>query len=82
MHAYDTDKLTGKTIFVRQARDGETMKALNGESYTLTAADLVIADGGGAIGLAGSSAALTARYRNRQRASSWKQPTFKLPAFA
>jgi len=52
-HAYDADKLTGNTIFVRSALDGETLDALNGESYTLTSADLVIADAAGAIGLAG-----------------------------
>jgi phenylalanyl-tRNA synthetase beta chain len=52
-HAYDAEKLSGRTIFVRSARAGETLAALNGESYTLTAADLVIADGAGSIGLAG-----------------------------
>lgn len=53
MHAYDADRLAGKTIFVRAAQDGEKLKALNGESYMLTAADLVIADADGPIGLAG-----------------------------
>jgi phenylalanyl-tRNA synthetase beta chain len=52
-HAYDAAKLTGDTIFVRSARDGEKSAALNGETYTLTAADLVIADSAGNIGLAG-----------------------------
>jgi phenylalanyl-tRNA synthetase beta chain len=52
-HAYDAAKLNGTTIFVRSAYDGETLDALNGESYTLTSADLVIADAAGAIGLAG-----------------------------
>jgi phenylalanyl-tRNA synthetase beta chain len=52
-HAYDAAKLTGDTIFVRSARDGEKLAALNGETFTLTAADLVIADAAGNIGLAG-----------------------------
>jgi phenylalanyl-tRNA synthetase beta chain len=52
-HAYDADRLAGDTIFVRPARDGETYRALNGEAYTLTLADLVIADAAEAIGLAG-----------------------------
>jgi phenylalanyl-tRNA synthetase beta chain len=52
-HAYDATKLNGTTIFVRSAFDGETFAALNGETYTLTPADLVIADAAGAIGLAG-----------------------------
>ena len=46
-HAYDADKLSGDTIFVRSAAAGEKFVALNGETYTLTAADLVIADAGG-----------------------------------
>jgi len=52
-HAYDAGKLVGDTIFVRSAREGELCAALNNETYTLTAADLVIADAAGAIGLAG-----------------------------
>jgi phenylalanyl-tRNA synthetase beta chain len=53
MHAFDADKLAGDTIYVRNARDGETFDALNDESYTLTPAALVIADQVGAIALAG-----------------------------
>ena len=53
MHAFDADKLRGDTIFVRSARPGEVFHALNGEQYTLDASNLVIADAGGAIGLAG-----------------------------
>ena len=53
MHAFDADKLQGDTIFVRSARPGEGFHALNGETYTLDPSNLVIADAGGAIGLAG-----------------------------
>jgi phenylalanyl-tRNA synthetase beta chain len=53
MHAFDADKLVGNTIFVRPAREGEALKALNGEDYTLTSADLVIADAAGPIAIAG-----------------------------
>jgi len=53
MHAFDADKLRGGTIFVRTARGGETLKALNGETYELTTADLVIADEAGPVALAG-----------------------------
>jgi phenylalanyl-tRNA synthetase beta chain len=53
MHAFDADKLDGKTIFVRSAKPGEEFAALNGESYTLDPSNLVIADARGAIGLAG-----------------------------
>ncbi len=51
MHAFDADKLQGGTIFVRRARTGERLAALNGETYDLTPADLVIADGSGPIAL-------------------------------
>ncbi len=53
MHAFDADKLSGDTIFVRSARSEEAFHALNGETYTLDASNLVIADAEGAIGLAG-----------------------------
>ncbi|MBL8157820.1 MAG: phenylalanine--tRNA ligase subunit beta, partial [Anaerolineae bacterium] len=53
MHAFDADKLKGDTIFVRNAREGEIADALNGETYPLTPAALVIADAGGPIALAG-----------------------------
>ncbi len=53
MHAFDMDRLQGRTIYVRSAREGETMPALNGETYALTPANLVIADAGGPIALAG-----------------------------
>jgi phenylalanyl-tRNA synthetase beta chain len=53
MHAFDADLLRGDTIFVRNAHAGERFRALNGEEYTLDPSNLVIADAGGAIALAG-----------------------------
>ncbi|MBV8865095.1 MAG: hypothetical protein JO210_06805, partial [Acidobacteriaceae bacterium] len=53
MHAFDADKLAGNIIFVRRARTGERLSALNGEAYELADADLVIADAAGPIALAG-----------------------------
>jgi len=53
MHAFDADRLHGKSIFVRSAREGERIAALNGESYDLSAANLVIADREGAVAIAG-----------------------------
>jgi phenylalanyl-tRNA synthetase beta chain len=52
MHAFDAGLLQGG-ITVRLARAGESFRALNGESYTLDASNLVIADDSGAIALAG-----------------------------
>jgi phenylalanyl-tRNA synthetase beta chain len=53
MHAFDADKLHGKTIFVRNAQPGEQIVALNDESYSLSPSNLVIADAEGPIALAG-----------------------------
>jgi phenylalanyl-tRNA synthetase beta chain len=53
MHAFDADKLRGDTIFVRNARAGESVVALNEETYQLSPANLVIADAEGAIAIAG-----------------------------
>ena len=53
MHAFDADKLRGGTIFIRPAKPGERFHALNGEEYRLGPSNLVIADAGGAIALAG-----------------------------
>lgn len=52
IHAYDFDTLSGG-IVVRRAEAGETLTTLDGRERTLHAEDLVIADGSGAIGLAG-----------------------------
>jgi phenylalanyl-tRNA synthetase beta chain len=53
MHAFDAAKLHGPTIFVRGARAGEQIVALNEESYNLSPANLVIADAEAPIALAG-----------------------------
>ncbi|MCZ2148600.1 MAG: phenylalanine--tRNA ligase subunit beta [Bryobacterales bacterium] len=53
MHAFDADKLAGDTIFVRNAREGERITALNDETYHLSPAALVIADANGPIAIAG-----------------------------
>jgi phenylalanyl-tRNA synthetase beta chain len=52
MHAYDLGKLR-KGIDVRMARKGESVRLLDGSDVNLHERDLVIADAGGAIGLAG-----------------------------
>ncbi len=53
MHAFDREKLVGPTIYARPAREGESILALNDETYELTPANLVIADGSGPIAIAG-----------------------------
>lgn len=53
IHAYDERDLKGGLIRVRRASEGETLKTLDGQSRTLSASDIVIADATHAIGLAG-----------------------------
>jgi phenylalanyl-tRNA synthetase beta chain len=53
MHAFDADLLKDGTIIIRPAKPGEQFRALNEEEYTLDPSNLVIADVGGAIALAG-----------------------------
>jgi phenylalanyl-tRNA synthetase beta chain len=52
MHAYDAE-LLGNAILVRAARKGESILALNGEKYSLSAEDIVIADAHRPVGIAG-----------------------------
>lgn len=52
LHVFDADKLTGN-LQARLAKDGETIKTLDGKSYTLNSTMTVIADERGAHGIAG-----------------------------
>lgn len=52
MHAFDHDTLAG-AIVVRRARDGETLKLLDGSDRTLDGGFLVIADDARAVALGG-----------------------------
>jgi len=52
LHAYDLRRLQSH-IEVRPAREGETLKLLDGRELALDVATLVIADGRGPVGLAG-----------------------------
>jgi phenylalanyl-tRNA synthetase beta chain len=53
MHAYDRRLLRGGTLTARLAGEGERSMALNHQEYALTPANLVIADAGGPVGIAG-----------------------------
>ncbi len=77
MHAFDADKLQGDTIFVRSARPGEGFHALNGETYTLDPSNLVIADAGGAIGLAGVMGGMESSIGKRTTRIVLESATFK-----
>jgi phenylalanyl-tRNA synthetase beta chain len=53
MHAFDADRLTGSTIFIRPATPSEKIVALNDIEYSLNPANLVIADEAGPVAIAG-----------------------------
>lgn len=52
LHAFDADKVEGSLV-VRLAQEGESMTTLDGAELALTEEDLVIADQGGVLALAG-----------------------------
>ena len=52
LHFYDADKLAGG-IVAREARGGETLDALDDQTYTLHKGDLTIEDANGIVSLAG-----------------------------
>ena len=45
LHTYDYDKVAGHSLTCRFAKEGETIKTLDGQERELNVADLVIADG-------------------------------------
>lgn len=53
LHVFDVAKVKGTDLTMRMAREGETLTALNGKEYALTAEDGVIADAAGAEALGG-----------------------------
>jgi phenylalanyl-tRNA synthetase beta chain len=67
LHAFDRDLLHGDTIFIRPARKGEKVVALNEESYKLDETNLVIADARGPIALAGVMGGLDSAINERTR---------------
>ena len=53
LHAFDLDRVPGSRIVVRRAREGETLRTLDGRDRRLTAADTLITSGERALALAG-----------------------------
>src|SRR3990167_2698224 len=53
LHAFDYDKLQGKKIIVRGAKDGETIVTLDGKERALNSRDILICDSKGPNALGG-----------------------------
>ncbi len=67
MHAFDSELLHGDTIFIRPAKDGTLVVALNEETYRLDRTNLVIADARGPIALAGVIGGLDSAINERTK---------------
>lgn len=79
LHAFDADKLDGG-IVVRRAHSGEILRTLDGQDRTLTDDDVVVADHGAAVSLAGvmggEATEISAATRNVVlEAASWAPPS-------
>jgi phenylalanyl-tRNA synthetase beta chain len=77
-HVFDMDLLEGGKIIVRMARDGETLKTLDGVERKLTSEDLVVCDARKPVGLAGVMGGydtmITEKTRNIVIESAWWDP--------
>jgi phenylalanyl-tRNA synthetase beta chain len=77
-HVFDLDLLEGGKIIVRRAREGETLKTLDGVERKLSREDLVVADGVKPVGLAGTMGGfdtmITEKTHNVLIESAWWDP--------
>ena len=77
-HVFDLDLLAGGKIVVRKARNGETLKTLDGVERKLTTEDLVVCDAKKPVGLAGVMGGydtmITDTTRNILIESAWWDP--------
>jgi len=77
-HVFDLDLLEGRRLVIRRARDGETLKTLDGVERTLSTEDLVVADARKPVGLAGVMGGfdtmITERTKNILIESAWWDP--------
>ncbi len=78
LHAFDLARLAERQIVVRRARPGETLKMLDGATRALTVDNLVIADAGRPVALAGvmggEESAITAATKSVLLESAWFDP--------
>jgi phenylalanyl-tRNA synthetase beta chain len=77
-HAFDLDLLQGGKIIVRRARQGETLKTLDGIDRKLSPEDLIIADANRPVALAGVMGGfdtmITEKTKNVLIESAWFDP--------
>jgi phenylalanyl-tRNA synthetase beta chain len=76
MHAFDRELLRGDAIFVRRALAGERIVALNHDEYALSPSNLVIADAGGAVAIAGVIGGLDSAITEKTRSIVFESANF------
>jgi phenylalanyl-tRNA synthetase beta chain len=78
LHAFDLDKVRGAEIIVRRARNGETLKTLDGGDHKLDPDILVIADAEGPMAIAGVMGGLRSMVQQETRSllleAAWFRP--------
>ncbi|MDC0600237.1 phenylalanine--tRNA ligase subunit beta [Flavobacteriales bacterium] len=78
LHAFDADRIGGKTVVVRKAKEGEQFQTLDHQDLTLSSADLVIADDSKPMCLAGiyggASSGVTESTKRVFLESAWFEP--------
>jgi phenylalanyl-tRNA synthetase beta chain len=79
LHFYDVNKLSDRTIVVRDAHEGETIRTLDGEERTLSPKILVIADAQTAQGIAGIKGGATSEVDARTSSTLIEAATFDGP---
>ena len=67
LHAFDADKIDGKEIIIRTAEKNETITTLDDKKYLLETGDLLIADNGKAIAIAGVMGGLNSEVTNETK---------------
>lgn len=77
MHAFDRRLLRGDTIFIRPARAGEKIVALNHEEYLLDPSNVVIADEGGPVAIAGVIGGLDSSITERTTSIVFESANFR-----
>jgi phenylalanyl-tRNA synthetase beta chain len=79
MHAFDADQMKGETVFIRNAKEGETLETLDGILRNLNPEDIVIADYDKPLCLAGVYGGINASVKtnttNIMLEAAWFSPS-------
>lgn len=80
MHAFDLRDLSGASITVRSAKDGEKIKTLDEQDRVLTENDLVISDASRAVAVAGVMGGFNSEIKDDTQTVVFESATFDGPS--